>query len=418
MDASTCTPQIRVQTFGDFGIFYQGVKISAPIERAKKLMDLAEYLVMHHDRAVPKSELYEVLWPNEESGNPGNALKTLIHRFRTLLVQGGAPEDLEFIVVRQGTCQWNTALDYAADTAVFDRLYAQAVTPREGVGRSEQIDVLRRVVALYRGRFLNETELWMVASSTYYHSCFLRMVYQLCTLLREDGAAEEVVEVCRTALCIDALDETIHRALILALVATGRTQEAASHYNHITELYYSRLGVQVSEELRALYRDIAAAEQTINLDVDTVCGKLEEHDMTGGAFVCEYSIFRDLYRIEARCLSRYGGRVFLALVTVTDAYLQMPPLPTLTRAMEQLLEVIRGTLRKGDVMSRYSPAQYVILLPTVTYETGEKVLERIRRTFRRQHPKSPVVLTCKLRPLRPPEEGIEALPEPDWPAQG
>ena len=401
------TPEIGVKTFGDFGIFYQGKKISAPLERSKKLMDMAEYLVTNQNRAVPKDELYELLWPNEESSNPRNALKTLIHRFRMLLVQGGAPDGLEFILVRHGTCQWNPGLDFGVDAFIFDALQNEAAAETD---LQRQKELLKQAAALYQGRFLNESEIWMVAPSTYYHSCFLRAVYQLCDLLRSHGTPEEIIEVCRPALLVDELDETINRELILALVAADHVQEANSHYNHITELYYNRLGVQVSEELREVYRHLADNEQAVNLDVDEICNSLEENASTDGAYVCEYSIFRDLYRIEARSLERYGGRMFLALITITDAHLQVPPLSTLGKTMDLLLEVIKHCLRKGDIVARYSPAQYIALLPTVTLETGEQVLQRIRRAYRKQYPKSRVVLSCKLRPLRPLErEGFGSL---------
>lgn len=413
MEANRQRPDIWIQTFGDFGIFYRGARISTALERAKKLTDLAEYLIMHHERAVPKTELYELLWPDEDCANPRNALKTLIHRFRSLLIQGGAPEGAEFLVVRQGTCQWSPNISYGIDAEEFDRIYQHCCSPD---GRP-QIDLLHRAATLYRGRFLNETEMWTVTSSTYYHSCFLRMAHLLCRMLREEGRSEELIEWCRPMLRMDDLDETLNRELLLALIACGRVQEADNHYNYITEAYYSRLGIQIPERLRELYRSIANAEQSMELDIATVCDKLSEKDNSEGAFVCEYSIFRDLYRIEERCLERYGGRVFLGLITVTDAYLHVPDTDTLGRVMEQVLDVVRRALRRGDIVARYSPAQYVVLLPTVTFETGEKVLERIRRAYRKRYPKSPMVLSCKLRPLHPPDSKswLAIAPNPDEP---
>ncbi len=392
------SPEIWIQTFGGFAIYYRGKRISEPLERAKKLLELAEYLTVHHQRAVPKLEIYELLWSDGDCSNPSNALKTLIHRFRSLLTQGGAPAGMDFLTVRQGNCQWTPSISYAIDAEEFEALYQQCCGKKES---RPQIDLLYRAIDLYKGRFLNETNMWMIASSTYYHSCFLRMTYLLCQMLREEGRPEEIIELCTKALRIDDLDETLNQEMILALIACGRLSDAKLHYDHITEMFYKRLGVQVSEPLRELYRNIASTEQATDLDIEKVCANMSETDDARGAFVCEYSIFRDLYRIEERCLERYGGSVFLGLITVTDAYLNMPKAELLNQVMDQLLEEIRFSLRRGDVVARYSLAQYVMLLPKVTYETGEQVLERIHRAYRKKYPKTPVVLSCKLRPLQP-----------------
>jgi hypothetical protein len=40
-----------------------------------------------------------------------------------------------------------------------------------------------------------------------------------------------------------------------------------------------------------------------------------------------------------------------------------------------------------------------VLLPSVTYETGRLVMDRIKRAFYSEYVKSSVVLTYKLRPL-------------------
>lgn len=392
---------VAVGMFGDFAVYYDGKEVSGQLGRSKKLKSMAEYLILNYDRAVPNSELYDVLWPNETSVNPRNALKTLMHRLRSLLAQGGAPEDVEVVIARQGTCQWNPALNTQIDVVIFEGAFKRLIAGN--MTRVEQVALLREAIGLYRGRFLDDSEMWMVAPGTYLHSCYLKMVKKLCKLLEEDSQFEEIADICRHALRIDELDEALNRQLILALIAIGRNQEAMERYNHITDLYYTQLGVQISEELRELYRQIVDAEQTMDLDVDSVRDKLQEKDVAEGAFYCEYSIFKDLYRIETRCLERYGGRMFLGLLTVTNAYMEMPEMRVLSRAMDQLLEVVKRCLRKGDIVSRFSPAQYVLLLPTVTYETGQMVLERIQKAYRREFPKSPVIVSFKLRPLLAPD---------------
>lgn len=386
----------KVQMFGGLLVRFDEVVVSDLLHRSKKAQSLLAYLLIERRRIVPIEELYELFWPG--ASNPQNALKTLVHRLRSMLIQGGVPSEIACIQQKQGGYQWNPSLDTEIDVERFEIAFQRL--QEEKLDCADRVTLLEETLLLYQGHFLNKSILWISSVGSYLQNCYRSMTLQLCALYREENRAEDAVAVSRTALCFDPLDEEIAQVVISSLLACGRYAEALEEYQTITELCYSELCVQPSEELRALYRKITTIKKKIELDIDSVCEQLEEKGGSSGAYVCEYSIFQDLYHIEARCLERYGGRVFLGLITITDAYLQPPPPSLLKRTMGQLLEVTRVCLRRGDIISRFSPAQYVLLLPTVTYETGYLVMERIRGQFRRRYPKAPVVLTCKLRPLR------------------
>ena len=60
----------------------------------------------------------------------------------------------------------------------------------------------------------------------------------------------------------------------------------------------------------------------------------------------------------------------------SDTYLKV-----INDAMEQLKGVLNGSLRIGDVASRYSGSQYVVMLPTCTFESAEMVTNRSLTSF-------------------------------------
>ena len=69
--------------------------------------------------------------------------------------------------------------------------------------------------------------------------------------------------------------------------------------------------------------------------------------------------------------------------------------------MENLCELVRLSLRRGDVASRCSVSQFIILLPRANYENSCRVMERIVRQFGRQYPHSPALLRYSVQPLDP-----------------
>lgn len=67
--------------------------------------------------------------------------------------------------------------------------------------------------------------------------------------------------------------------------------------------------------------------------------------------------------------------------------------------MDQLLEILAGNLRRGDVVSRYSAAQYVVMLPAANFEDSTMVMDRIVTAFYRQHRRNYLKLSYKIREL-------------------
>jgi hypothetical protein len=241
--------------------------------------------------------------------------------------------------------------------------------------------------------------MWVVPKSVYYHDLFLESVFTLLDLLKVEEEYDVIVQVCRKAMDVDMFDERLHLELMMALVKTGKKREALSQYYFATDLHYKQLGIQPSGEIRAVYKLIVQADQEMEADIEKVQNMLEEDTDGHGAFVCEYEIFKEIYQLQRRMLERYNGTMFLALLTISNTYEQRFDNLVLDNIMKQLLHVAQTNLRRGDTISRYSVMQYVVLLPSVTYETGRLVMDRIKKAFYNEYVKSSVVLTYKLRPL-------------------
>ena len=206
-------------------------------------------------------------------------------------------------------------------------------------------------------------------------------------------------QLCRRAVQLDPLDERLHTLLIRALLRQGKDTAALEQYDTATDLLYRNLGVRPSEELRALYTEIMAVEKSLETDLEVIQEGLRETARRPGAFVCEYGFFREAYRLEARRAKRSGTCVHVALITISLPQGGLPALELLNQTMDQLLDVLIHNLRQGDVVSRYSSAQYVIMLPSANFEDSTMVLERIVSAFYRQNRNSFLKLSYRVRAL-------------------
>ena len=137
------------------------------------------------------------------------------------------------------------------------------------------------------------------------------------------------------------------------------------------------------------------------MSISTVREQLREPEGCGGALFCEYDFFKIIYHAEARAIARSGDAVHICLLSVTDEQGEDLSKRSLDRCMENLQELIRVGLRRGDVAARCSMSQYILLLPQANYENSCKVCERIIKGFCRQYTHSPAQLHYSVQPLEP-----------------
>jgi GGDEF domain-containing protein len=71
--------------------------------------------------------------------------------------------------------------------------------------------------------------------------------------------------------------------------------------------------------------------------------------------------------------------------------------------MDSLFEVIKSSLRRGDVFSRFSVTQFVLMLPTLTYENCEMVMERVIRRYKQAYRAKAAEIVANVQPLSPVE---------------
>jgi DNA-binding SARP family transcriptional activator len=374
------------------------VLIDGDISRSQKMWNLLAYLIIHRNRNVPQEELIDILWPDDNSQNPGNALKTLLYRTRATILPflGDEPQ---LILSQRGSYSWNHGLNCNVDAEQFADLARQASDKSLPV--SQRRDLYRQAVDLYKQDFLPRLaeQLWVIPLAAYYHSLYLDAVFEYANLLLAAEQYAELASLINTAILIEPYDDKLHAMLITALLRQGNSLAALNHYDVATDLLYRNFGVRPSEELRALYQEIMKERKSLEMDLAVIQNDLQETASRPGAFVCDYGFFREAYRLEARRAGREGSCVHVVLMTVSLPDGKTPSLKPLNATMDQLLEAIRLNLRRGDVVTRYSGAQYVLLLPTANYEDSQMVLERIVNSFYQQNRKNFLKISYKLQQM-------------------
>lgn len=388
---------IHVSLLGGCSLHYNGRTIDGKNVCSKRIWTLLEYLIIYRFRCVAQDELIDLLYREDVSGTPAGALKTLVHRAREVLNRLSFADGKEMILRCAVGYRWNPDIPLEIDTERFENLVREAGTLESD--KDQQLLLRLSALDLYRGDFLPEaaTEIWAMSIATYFHFQYMNVVNDVLTALVERNRFGEVVSVAGKAIAVDPYDEGFYFNLILALANTNRTQAARQQYERMTKLFYGEFGVAPSKELQALYKKLVISENGVEKDLGVVSADLCEAEVKRGAFFCEYEFFRDIFRMERSCATRDGRQVHICMICAEDK--QGNPLRKKAQnaVMQKLYDYISNNLRSGDVFSRYSVSQYIVLLPLSSRERSEMVIERILRLFRRDNSHSPAAVTYSLQ---------------------
>jgi len=321
-----------------------------------------------------------VFCDDDTQGNPGSVLRTMIYRARGALSAGGLECSNELIIAKGGSYSWNNKIRCATDTEEFEELIKKAGT--EGLDKEEKVGMLLQAAALYKGDFLpNSTgDLWVMPLVRWYRTLYLDCVHAALEILDEFGRSSEAEELCTKALCIDPFDEQLIEHHLQALISQGKNSEALTVYKKMESMFFDVLGVNFSDNLRALHSRIQepVAEKDMTLD-DLIEQWLVGADYPG-AYYCDAGIFKTLFQIEIRSVPRSGRSAFIVRFDT-----EHEPKQKDGGIMKQLGMAIPGCLRKGDLFTRYSPSQYMVMLYSLTYEDCKMLVNRILRHIDSKH---------------------------------
>ena len=381
--------------------------ITEQSKRSKKMWTLLQYMIANHNREIPQSELISLLWGNKESDNPVGALKTSLHRLRACLDGLGMPEGTEIIINSMGTYSLNSRIDCEIDFDEFDALYKRSTLAQS---EKEKTTLYLAALELYKGDFLtrSRSDSWVTPLYNYYHTLYLRIVNDTIDILYKHRYFNELIGICRNAFAIENLDDRIHLFYIKALLEIGEKTAAKQHYTYVMDLFYNKNGINPSPEFVALYEKTVKDDNAYNADFGVLKGQLDSIDDGIGAYYCEFAFFKHVYQLEIRDAQRSGRPTNLCLLTaVSKSQDELEP-KQLNRVMTKLSDCISTSLRARDVYSRYSPAQFVLLLTNTTKEQAEMVLDRILKRFKRDNPKLNCTLLYKFdragKPKPPPQD--------------
>lgn len=372
---------LTVYTLGKFLISDGVVLLNEGNIHSNMISKLFTYMLLHRDKTLATEDISAALWGDDGTENPSNALKNLMYRLRKALNENFGEND--YIITNRGSYKWNPAIKVVLDIEEFERLALQA--KRENV-YEEAIYTYEEAIALYKGDFMSKLldMHWVITLNTYYHGLYLTCVKALCELYLKVERYSDLDRLCNDALKFEKGDEQLYCYQIEARMKSGQISLALSSYERAREIIEKELGIRKTVVLNKVYEELLLTSKgSAKYNMIDVKRDISEEDPSG-VFLCGYPIFKEIYRLEVRKNERRKEPENLLLLTV-EFFQRLDRKPatqkqiddTIKETMDIMADVLKRCLRVGDVASKYSDSQYIILLPTCTKELAMLVANRI-----------------------------------------
>ncbi len=390
--------KMKMQLFGTFSLENDRAKLDEESLRSDKLTRMLAYIIMKRDRIISNQELIEVFW-EDSSKNPLGALKNLMYRLRIVMKVFG--ED-EYICTLSGAYRWNPKIEVETDYEYFGRLVSEI---RDQKNDEKKKDLCKKAIASYQGNITEKisNELWMISTVTWCRSLFMDVVKELGSIYEREEAWSSLEKLCYEALMIESLDEDFHYWIIKSLWEQNKKDLAMRQYENASRLFYDSLGIRTMEKLQSIFKKILETTDTRTTDINSLMTQMSEKGNPRGVFFCDFQNFRQIYRVEARRISREGrggGGIILTTLRRSGRVKRKAGSDSnLMNAMLLLEDLLRELLWVGGVVARYGLTQYIILIPICTYETIVMIAEKIKSAFHKSIGKKQLEFLYELEEL-------------------
>lgn len=356
--------KLKIKTFGAFAITCGSVTVSETDNRTRKIWKLIKYIAANRNRAVPQSELSELLGCND-TADSGASLKTMLHRARNTLEKLD-PECRNLILLKNGSYYWNLSIEQTFDEDIFKDLFEKATS---AVSDTARFEAALEMMSVYQGFYLDRAfeDVPSIAESIQrYHKMTLRIYEDVCENLIETGDYVTLRRLSLEAVEVDPYRESSHYYLIKSCIELSMHEEAHLYYKRVNDLFLGKFRINPSDRIRTLYRYIVKEKNLTENNIELIGKDLLLPLAANAPIYCEYDSFRLVCSAMTAAVPKHcktSGALALFTVEINEDAPRPSP-AQMRNVMKQLKTILDASLSSTDIFTRYSVSQYLATFNT------------------------------------------------------
>ncbi len=351
-------------------------------------LKLTEIVLLRGMGGVSKRDLIDGIFGHKSLLDENNSLNNLLHQARTQLKKAGMP-GRKIIDGKRGVYapENNPDYEYILDVQEFEDVCLKAKSEKKD---DKKLYYYQKAFGIYGGELLPEfaTDYWVILESVRLKRLYDDVVDFLGKHYKEAEDFEALFDLYDKANKIYP-DNGWQIEMIDALILRKEYKTAYELYTKCAHYYQDELEVPIPDALRSCYERLSDNVRVVTDDIRQIQANIIRKDeklksemgtRKIGAYLCPFTSFIDVYHVLRRNLERRGSSIFMMLCTLVDY--EGKPIQNqekLNARAEILQQSLSEGLRKGDVYTKYSSSQYLILLIGTKREDCAIIYQRLSR---------------------------------------
>ena len=227
-----------------------GTAIQHKLE-SNKVRALFAYLVTEMDRPHSRETLAEMLWPESAAQSGLANLRYALADLRKVI--GDEDAHPPYLIISRDSLQFNAESSFKLDALEFATLL-----------KADDIEVIKRGVALYRGDFLahfpsidsNPYEDWLLIKREHFKRQVIEALGLIADHHEQRGEYQHALPFARRQVELEPWLEEAHQQLMRLLALDGQRSAALAQYESCRRVLASELDVEPMPETTRLYESI------------------------------------------------------------------------------------------------------------------------------------------------------------------
>ncbi len=371
---------LRISLFGGFSIRLGETEIFRENKiKTNKALQLMVFLLCSPGRKAGTEALVNSILDADELENPNAVCKNLIYRLRKILRDNGLVDESEEAVVFENDAyhlRLNCVSDLEAFNACWDML--------DNLDQADTFESCKQALSLYRGVFLGGmlSDFWVSEQLSFLENRYFEFLNKLLELVQAQGCYQEVLDELSQAFGLYPHQENIYLNYIKALYECKHFNRAFQVYDNVCERLLSDLGLQPPPNLLELMKTLTLENEVTAQNTNEVHQNLCKSEVFENAHECGLYEFSHIYQAMLMGVMGIDNTMRLVLCTVYDENGDAFPIsPRLEGISQYLRKSLRASLLSGDVFTRYSASQFIILLKDSDEECCRGITSRVRTHF-------------------------------------
>ena len=357
--------RLEVYALGSFYIKLGDQKIREKHWKSQKTLKLFKLLLINYEREINTEQIVEKLWPTTSFSKGIKRVYDTIYQLRKILDQG---QTESYILKAPQGYSLNDKQDYWFDWAELTSIYKKYKNFAFKSNLSttklyKAVAELEIAIDLYQGDFMENDryEEWIELPRIHYREVMLNIIMLLANLFYALNNNDKALHYLEAGIEQEPYREDFYFLAMEILRQEKQCWKIAFLYKKCKQAMERELGIAPSTRLKEKYNQIIAA-QGCDLQPATNLSAV-------GALRCKADVFKEIYKLEKRKISRQEVPSLLLKISFTEVYSY--------QSLEELITRISSRLRGEDVITKWDEQTIYILLTKTPLKNNIKIAHRI-----------------------------------------